>query len=201
MSEERTDVDPDIADLLARRWSPRAWVDGDVEKDKLETCFEAARWAASSMNQQPWRLVVAMREQPSEHARIVGCLSEAKAVWASSAPVLMVSVAKNTFDESGKPNRFAWHDTGLATAALMVQATALGLHVHAMGGFSRDATRSNLGIPEGFEPVAAIAMGYAGRPDSLPEDLRMSEVAPRTRRPCEAWVFRGAWDQLWPGPV
>jgi len=201
MSEEREDVGPDIVDLLARRWSPRAWADKNVEKEKLKTCFEAARWAASSMNQQPWHLVVATRDQSAEHARIVGCLSEANALWAAQAPVLMVSVAKNTFDESGKPNRFAWHDTGLATAALMIQATALGLHVHAMGGFSQTAARSALGIPEGFEPVAAIAMGYAGQPESLPEDLRTPEAAPRSRRPCEAWVFRGAWDKPWPESV
>jgi len=151
------------------------------------------------MNLQPLHFIVATRDRPDEHARLVACLSDGNAAWARRAPVLMLSVARQSFDVDGRPNRFAWHDTGLATAALMVQATALGLHVHAMGGFSRTKAREFFGIPEGFDPVAAIAMGYLGDPDSLEEELRGTETAPRSRRPCRAWVFTDAWGR--PSPL
>jgi len=199
VSEERLDVGPAILEVLARRWSPRAWADRPVEAESIELCLEAARWAASSMNQQPWYFIVATREQPDAHERLVACLSDGNAPWARRAPVLMLSVAQQTFDVDGRPNRFAWHDTGLATAALMGQATALGMHVHAMGGFSRTKARELFGIPKGCDPVAAIAMGYLGDPDSLAEELRETETAPRSRRPCRAWVFTDAWGR--PSPL
>ena len=113
-------------------------------------------------------------------------------------PVLLLSVARQTFDVDGQPNRFAWHDTGLSTAALMMQATALGMHVHAMGGFSRKKARGLFDIPEGYDPVAAIAMGYLGDPDSLAEDLREAEMAPRSRRPAETWAFAETWGRPFP---
>jgi nitroreductase len=150
------------------------------------------------MNQQPWHYIVATRDQPDAHGRLAACLSDANALWAPRAPVLMLSVAKQTFDADEQPNRFAWHDTGLATAGLMIQATALGLHVHAMGGFSRMKARELFGIPASYDPVAAIAMGYLGEPDSLPEDLRDAERAPRSRRPCKTWVFAETWGRASP---
>ena len=198
MGEHREDAGPEIHDLLARRWSPRAWADRPVESEKLAACLEAARWAASSMNQQPWHFIVATRDEPEAHERLVGCLRETNAVWARRAPVLMLSVAQQTFDGNGKANRFAWHDTGLATGALMAQATALGLYVHAMGGFSRTRSREAFGIPEGFEPIAAVAMGYLGDSGFLPEDLREQEAAPRSRRPFGRWVIADTWGRTSP---
>jgi nitroreductase len=149
------------------------------------------------MNQQPWHFVVATIEQRDCHSRFVACLSEANVRWASRAPVLMFSVAKRAFDNE-QPNRFAWHDTGLATAGLMIQATALGLHVHCMGGFRRATARQHLGIRDDFDPVAAIAMGYVGSPDSLPDDLRETELVVRSRRPTAQWVFGERWGNPWP---
>ena len=198
MGEHREDVGPEIHELLARRWSPRAWLNRPVEMEKLRACLEAARWAASSMNQQPWHFLVATRDQPEPHARLAACLADTNAVWASHAPVLMLSVAKQTFNATGQPNRFAWHDTGLATGALMAQATAFGLHVHAMGGFSRTKSRKAFGIPDGFEPVAAIALGYLGDSASLPADLQEQETAARSRRPIATWAFADNWGEAFP---
>src|SRR6266702_6198279 len=116
-----------IHDLLRRRWSPRAFSDRRVEPDKLRSLWEAARWAASSFNEQPWSFIVATRQKQEEHARLLSCLVEKNQQWARLAPVLMVSVAKLKFEKTGKPNRHAFHDVGLAMGNLLVEATALGL--------------------------------------------------------------------------
>ena len=197
MAERRLDAGRPILDALARRWSPRAWADRDVEPEKIAVCLEAARWAASSRNQQPWHFIGATRGETESHARLAACLNDHNAAWAGRAPVLMVSVAQAATTADGRANRYAFHDTGLATGALMAQATALGLHVHAMGGFSRTKARELLSIPDGYDPVAALAIGYLGDPGSLPEDLRTAETAPRERRPLGEWVFAGAWGRSW----
>jgi nitroreductase len=118
--------------------------------------------------------------------------------WAQRAPVLMVSVARLSFEEDGTLNRHAFHDVGQAVADLSVQATALGLVVHQMAGFSPDKVREVYGVPEQFEPVAAIALGYPGDPESLSEKLKKREVAPRERKPLPEFVFSGRWGQASP---
>jgi nitroreductase len=187
-----------IEPLLRRRWSPRAFAARPVEPDKLRSLWEAARWAASTGNEQPWYFLVATRDDAVEHARLLSCLRENNQLWASRAPVLMVSVAKLTFDATGQPNRHAFHDVGLAVANLIVQATALGLFAHQMAGIYADRVRQLYGIPEGFEPVAGIVLGYLGDPALLPDDLRQRELAPRLRKPIEAFVFQGRWGQTSP---
>lgn len=185
---------PAVHDLVRRRHSPRAFADRDVEPADLETLFQAARWAPSCFNEQPWSFVVASRRDRESFERIAGCLVESNRRWATSAPVLMVSVARTTFTKTGKPNRHAWHDVGLAMGQLSLQATALGLAVHQMAGFDRERARDRLDIPPGYDPVAAVAIGYPGDPASLPEDLRAREQAPRTRRETAAFVFHGRWN-------
>ncbi len=187
-----------IEALLKQRWSPRAFAARPVEPEKLLSLWEAARWAASTANQQPWYFIVASKENAAEHARLLSCLRENNQQWASHAPVLMVSVAKLTFDANGQPNRHAFHDVGLAVANLILQATALGLAVHQMAGFDPDRVRELYGVPEGFEPVAGIVLGYPGDPAILPEDLRQRELAPRTRKPLETFVFERSWGQVSP---
>jgi nitroreductase len=187
-----------IEHLLQRRWSPRAFVDRPVEPEKLLRLWEAARWSASCANQQPWYFIVATKEDAAEYARLLSCLRENNQQWASHAPVLMVSVAKLAFDANGQPNRYAFHDVGLAVANLIVQATALGLFVHQMAGFYPDKVREIYGVPEDFEPVAGIVLGYPGDPAILPEDLQQRELAPRARKPVETFVFQGAWGQMAP---
>jgi nitroreductase len=180
-----------IEDLLRRRWSPRAFSQSPVEPEKLLRLWEAARWSASCYNEQPWHFIVATKDEETEYARMLSCLIEGNQAWASAAPVLMVSVARLEFAHNGAPNRHALHDVGMATAQMMFQATAMGLFVHAMAGFHPDKVRELYGVPEKFEPVAAIAVGYPGDPVALPDNLREREFAPRARKSIEAFVFRG----------
>lgn len=157
--------------------------------------LEAARWAASSYNEQPWSLIVATQDQPSEYARLLSCLVECNQSWAQSAPVLMLSVAKLHFDRNGKENRHTFHDVGAAASNLTTQAIALDLFVHQMAGFDAQKARSQFNIPNGHEPVAMIAIRYLGDPQTLPEALQAQELAPRTRKLLTEFVFTGAWDQ------
>jgi nitroreductase len=187
-----------IHDLLKRRWSPRAFSDRRVESDTLLSLLEAARWAPSSFNEQPWSFIVATKADQAEHARLLSCLVEGNIQWAQRAPVLMVSVARLSFEKDRTLNRHAFHDVGQAVADLSVQATALGLVVHQMAGFSPDKVREVYGVPEQFEPVAAIALGYPGDPESLSEKLKKREVAPRERKPLPEFVFSGRWGQASP---
>jgi nitroreductase len=188
-----------IHELLKRRWSPRAFSNRIVEPDTLRSLLEAARWAPSSYNEQPWSFIVATKDDPVEFGRLLSCLVEGNIQWAQHAPVLMVSVARLSFEEDGKPNRHAFHDVGQAAANLTVQATALGLFVHQMAGILPDKVRALYGVPEQYEPVAAIALGYPGDPQSLPERLRNRELAPRERKPLTEFVFTGRWGQ--PSPI
>jgi nitroreductase len=187
-----------LHDLIKTRRSPLAFSGQPIEPEKLRSLLEAARWAASSYNQQPWHFIVATKEQAGEFERLLGCLVPGNAQWAKDAPALMLSVAKLTFDANGAPNRHALHDVGQATANLAIQATALGLAIHQMGGFDAARAREEFSIPEGYEPVAAIAVGYPGDPESLPESLRAREGARRTRRELGEFVFTGTWGQTSP---
>jgi nitroreductase len=198
MMQKLADATYPIESLLKQRWSPRAFTERPVEIDKLLSLWEAARWSASCANQQPWYFIVATKEEQAEYARLLSCLRENNQLWASQAPVLMVSVAKLAFDMNGQPNRYAFHDVGLAVANLIVQATALGLYVHQMAGFYPDKVRELYGVPDDFEPVAGIVLGYPGDPATLPEDLQQRELAPRTRKPLESFIFQGAWGEVSP---
>jgi nitroreductase len=169
-----------------------------VPDDALNRIFEAARWAASSYNEQPWRFIVAAKDDADEYERLLGCIVPGNAEWARRAPVLMLSVAKLAFDRGGAPNRHALHDAGQAAANLSLQAASLGLSVHQMGGFDAAKARAEFAIPEGFEPVAALAVGYPGDPESLPAGLRERERAPRTRRELSELVFAGEWGKAAP---
>jgi len=187
------EMDSPIHDLLARRWSPRAFDERLVAAATLQTLFEAARWAPSSNNEQPWRFIVAAKDHETEWNRLFDCLVEGNQTWAFRAPVLMLSVASMYFADGGKPNRHAFHDTGLATENLVLQATASGLVAHQMAGFNVEKVRVDLRIPAGYEPVAMIAIGYPGNPDILPERLRERDLRPRSRRPIREWTFWGQW--------
>ena len=193
--ERLRDAAHPIHDLLRRRWSPRAFADRPVEREKLLSVLEAARWAPSSNNEQPWHYLVATREEPEEFGRLLACLVEKNQSWAKHAPVLMLSVASTVFTRNGKPNRHALHDTGQAVAGLTVQATALGLYVHQMAGLSGEKARETYRLPENVEPVAAFALGYLGDPSTLPPDLREREAVLSSRKPVGEFVFTGAWGQ------
>ncbi len=182
-----------IEEWLARRWSPRAFSERPVEPERLLSLLEAARWAPSCFNEQPWSFLVATKENAPEYERLLGCLVEANRRWAASAPVLMLSITRLHFARNNKPNRYAFHDVGLAVGTLLVQASAMGLYVHQMAGFDRERAQEVFEIPETHEPVAAMALGYLGEPAELPEDLHRREVAPRERKALSAFVYGGAW--------
>ena len=176
-----------LLEAISDRWSPRSFEPRPVEPAKLRTLLEAARWAPSCYNEQPWRFIVATREDAA-FDRLANCLVEANH-WAVNAPVLLLSIARTTFAKNGKPNRHAWHDVGLAMGILCVQTTALGLHLHQMAGFDPARACSEFAIPDGYEPVAVAALGYVGNPNVLPEPLRAAELAPRERRELRESVF------------
>jgi len=188
-------TDYPIEEILKRRWSPRAFSDRLVEPEKLRSLWEAARWAPSSFNEQPWHFIVATRDKPAEHAKLLSCLVEKNQQWARNAPVLMISVTELNFAKTGKPNRHAFHDVGLAMGNLLVEATALDLFVHQMAGFSPDKVKELFAVPEGFEPVAAIAIGYGADPSAAPEAFRQQETAPRSRKPISSFVFEEKWGE------
>ncbi|PMB12960.1 nitroreductase [Fischerella thermalis CCMEE 5282] len=190
-----------IHNLLQSRWSPLAFSQQVVEPEKLLSVLEAARWTASSFNEQPWSFIITTKKNPTEFDHLLGCLTETNQQWAQDAPVLMLSVAKLRFDRNGKENRHAFHDVGAAVANLVIQATAVGLFVHQMAGFDVEKAREVFGIPDDYEPVTAIAIGYLGDPQKLPENLLQRELAPRTRKPLEKFVFTGNWGQFFDTPI
>lgn len=196
--EKPAQTDYPIEDILKRRWSPRAFSDQFVEPEKLRSLFEAARWAPSSFNEQPWYFIVATKQKMDEHARLLSCLVEKNQQWARLAPVLMVSVAKLNFEKTGKPNRHAFHDVGLAMGNMLVQATALGLFVHQMAGIFPEKVRELYSVPDGFDAVAGIALGYPAEVEVLPEPFREQELRPRRRNPITDFVFQGNWGDTSP---
>lgn len=191
--EKPAKTDHPIHELFKRRWSPRAFGDKPVEREKVLSLLEAARWAASSFNEQPWRYLIATKADTEEYERLLGCLTERNQQWAKQAPVLMISFAKKTFTDNNKPNRVAVHDVGAASAQLTAEAVNQGLFVHQMAGIDQEKIRKTYQVPDDFEVVAGIAIGYPGDPNSLPESFRESEMEPRERKPFSEFVFAGKW--------
>jgi len=187
--------DHPILDVIAERWSPYGYGDRQVEKEDLASVFEAARWAASSFNEQPWRYIVATRDDPGEFKRLLSCLVEPNQAWARSAPVLALGIASLSFARNDKPNSVAVHDLGQASAMLSIEATARGLSVHQMSGILPDRARELYDVPEGYEVVTALAIGYAAHPDTQTDDFREADTTPRERRPLAEFVFAGSWGE------
>jgi nitroreductase len=186
-------TDAPIHELLQNRWSPRAFSDKPVGPETLRSLFEAARWAPSSNNEQPWAYLVATKDDGENFGKMLGVLVEFNANWAKHVPVLALSVAHLKTNRDGRPNRVALHDVGSATAQLTFEANARGLQVHQMAGFDTERARQTFAIPPDWEPVAAIAIGYPGNPESLPDKLRERELAPRTRKGVGEFVMTGSW--------
>ena len=181
--------------LLSRRRSTRAFSEQPVDPAALRSVLEAARWAPSASNSQPWRFVVATGDDPVLFERMSSLLADANRLWASKAPVLILTAAR-VADENGRQlHKFAYHDVGQATAHLTMQATSLGLSVHQMGGFDAQRAKQLLDIPVEYEPVVILALGYEGPMESLPGFLQEREVAPRIRKPLSELVFERSWDQ------
>jgi nitroreductase len=191
-------TDAGVHELIRERWSPRAFSGAPIPTHDLALLLEAAQWAPSSLNEQPWRFVVADRSRnPEMHARVLSTLVPANVAWAQRAPVLIVAVARMTYARNGALNRHAFYDTGAAVVQLALQATSMGLGIHQMGGFNPDQARAALSIPEGYEPVAVLAIGHPGDANKLSDELRARELAPRQRRPLSETVYNGVWGQPW----
>jgi len=185
--------DSPIHPLIRDRWSPRSFADKAIADEVLRSLFEAARWAPSSNNEQPWAYIVATKDDKANFDKILGTLVEFNAGWAKNASTLAIAVSELAFAKNHAPNRNALYDTGAATALLSVEATARGLAVHQMAGFDPEKARQAFSIPEGWDAIAAIAIGYPGNPDSLPAKLKDRELAPRTRKPIRDFVMTGSW--------
>jgi nitroreductase len=192
---KRAPTDHPVLDEIAERWSPRAFEPAVLHAGELQSLFEAARWAASSRNEQPWSFLVARREDEAEFGRALACLADRNRLWAKNAGALIFSLARREFSRDGKPNRHAAYDLGQAVAHLALEATHLGLAAHQMAGFSPDAVRANCGVPEEWEPMTAIAVGRPGRVEDLDETFREAETAERTRRPIREFVMERRWGQ------
>lgn len=183
-----------IHKLIERRWSPRAFSSEPISEEVLYSLFEAARWAPSSYNDQPWYFIVGRKDSDTEtYEKVFDSLMEGNQAWADTAPVLGISVARKNFEYNGEPNRHAMHDVGLAMQNLVIQAMDHELFVHQMAGFSTETARDHFNIPQDHEPVAAFAIGRPGEPGDLPEELREQEKSERSRKAVEEFVFTGDW--------
>jgi len=182
-----------VNELIQNRWSPRAFSDKLVPQEVLRSLFEAARWAPSSSNEQPWAYIVATKDDPENFEKSLGALVEFNANWAKKAPVLVIAVAELAFAKNNAPNRNAQYDVGAASMQLSIEATARGLVVHQMAGFDPETAKEAYDIPQGWEPIAAMAIGYPGDASSLPEPLQSREKAPRSRKRIREFVMSGQW--------
>jgi nitroreductase len=186
----------DILEVIRTRWSPRAFdPDRAVSRETLLRLFEAARWAPSSRNAQPWRFLVGNRAtSPETFETLSRTLLGKNPEWAPAAPVLILVAVRTTLEADDSVNRSAIYDTGQAVAFLTLQANALGLGSRQMGGFDRDRVREDLHVPAPFEPAVVIAVGYPGDPADLStESQRQAERLPRERRPIGTFAFDGVW--------
>ncbi len=185
--------DHPIHEYFVHRWSPYAFFDRAVPEADLRSLFEAARWSASSYNEQPWRYIVAIRTDLEQFERLLSCLVEGNQPWAKAAPVLALGCTSLNFALNGRPNSAAEHDLGTASACLTLEATARGLFVHQMIGILPDRARELYQIPDGFRPLTGLAIGYLGDPSTLPESYRARDLSPRQRKPLAEFVFAGQW--------
>jgi nitroreductase len=169
-----------VMDVIRDRRSRRAFSTRPIEAEKITSLFEAARWAPSSMNDQPWAYIYATKGQPLWDS-LFDALNDGNKLWAKDAPLLVLSLARKNFALNGRPNASAHYDLGAANAFLTLQATDLGLNIHQMGGFDHQKAVVNLNIPTTYELGVIMAVGYQGDPELLSDNLRQRELAPRQR--------------------
>jgi nitroreductase len=182
-----------VLPLILERWSPRAFADRDVSPADLRIIFEAARWAPSSYNEQPWRFFVGHRNSDT-YNKIADALVPSNQAWAMHAPVLILGVSRTRFSHNESPNNYASHDLGAATVLITLQAALLGIATHQMAGFDWVKAREAFEIPEIYAMGSVMAMGYHGEISDLPERFQAQEQAPRSRKPLSEIVL-SSWDR------
>jgi nitroreductase len=192
-ADENRGCEYPVHPLLIERRSSKAISSTPVEPETLGCLLEAARWAPSSMNEQPWSFIVATRANKPDFERLLRCLVAFNVQWAQHVPVLILAVARLTFEASGEANPHALYDVGQAIASLTLQANVSGLVVHQMAGFDSERSRDEFSIPPDHEPVVVVAVGYPGSSACLPEKLRQRELTPRKRKPMKEFVFEHGW--------
>lgn len=195
MDDRLAQTSKPIHDLLARRWSPRAFdPNRPVTREQLKVLLEAGRWAPSCNGDEPWRYLIWDKgRDPQGWQKAFDCLSENNKKWVKNVPLLMLSCGGSTFEATGKPNRWTQHDTGAASVSMALQAVAMGLIVHQMGGWDVDKARAAFAIPAEYTPMAMIAVGYQTVPDILDEETKAKELRPRGRKPIAERFFEGGW--------
>lgn len=189
IATKRAETKHPVHPIIRKRWSPRAFSDQDISAEYMKILLEAASWAASSYNEQPWSYIYAHRDDKAGFEKLLGCLNEFNRNWAKGAAVLALSTARTQFG-NGKDNRHYLHDTGAANTTMALQAADLDIYCHQMAGFDVDKTKEVFDLPEGTEPASFIALGYVGHPDQLGDDLQEQETASRSRRDLDDFVQR-----------
>jgi len=200
MSKEANPDHP-VHEILTQRWSPYGFdPDRSVAPEDLKALFEAARWAASSFNEQPWRYIAGTVDDPEQFQRVLACLAEKNQTWARNAPVLALGLFKRHLTHNDQPNRAAVHDLGAASASLTMEATARGLYVHQMIGIEPEKARETFAVPDEYEVRTALAIGYRASTDNLPDNLRERDRKPRSRLRLNELLFGGQFGEGWWSP-
>ena len=184
-----------IHELLQKRWSPRAFSEKLIDTQMLNQLFEAARWAPSSYNEQPWRFIVARKEDQEAYKQLASVMNEFNQSWATDAPVLVLAITKTNFDLDGRDNPHAGHDLGQAIAHLTFEATKNNLYVHQMAGILPEKARELYNISDDYKPMTMFAIGYKGQPESLNDKMQKQETSPRIRKELDEIIFDGEWEE------
>jgi nitroreductase len=181
-----------ILEIIQERWSPYAFSSASVEEFKLKAMFEAAGYAPSCNNEQPWEFVFTTQDEKEVFDDFVGFLNDGNKIWAKNAYALIISMARTKFSYNRKPNRFAFHDTGMAVNNLLLQALSLDVFVHQMGGYSIEKVKNYFKLDDDIEPVAMMAVGYLGDGSTLTPELLKRDENRRPRKSIKEFVFKNS---------
>jgi nitroreductase len=185
----------EMFELIKSRRSPRGFLDKKISEEDLTKMFDAARWAASSYNGQPWRFIYADKEtNPELYDTLLGLMVEFNQAWAKAAPVLMLTMARVKYEHSEEDYKHSWHDLGMAMGNMSIMAQSLGISMHIMGGFDASKARESLNIPDRLESVTMVAIGYGGMPGNLPLDIFKMEQMSRERKEIEDIAFNKVFE-------
>lgn len=175
--------DAPVHELIANRWSPRAFDNTSLTHEQIKSLLEAVRWAPSCFNEQPWKVIYAIRSEDENFQKVFKCLNGWNQNWAKTAGALMITIAKENFDFDGRENIHAWHDVGLAVSNMNVQAMSMGIYTHMMGGIERDIIQETFSLPKGYTAIAGVALGFPGDVTQIPEDIAADEYKAQERKP------------------